>query len=80
MQILEERRELNTPGGQRIVSILLGALLGSSLGVLKAGADLPTWTIVGVPAIVAIAAGHPSRLRPIRPRPTDVPTTEAAPA
>src|SRR3954451_19320820 len=32
-------------------------LLGSALGVLtKAGAELPTWTIVGVPALVGVAA------------------------
>ena len=55
-------------------------LLGSSLGVLtKAGVDLPTWTIVGVPAIVGAIAAVIHRARPVRP-PTDVPTTEAAPA
>jgi len=62
-------------------------LLGSALGVLtKAGVDLPTWTIVGVPALVGLAAAAIHRVRPLAPaagRPTpssDVPTTEAAAA
>jgi uncharacterized membrane protein YfcA len=54
-------------------------LLGSALGVFsKAGVDLPTWTIVGVPALVGLAAALLHRLRarraPARPTP------EAAPA
>ena len=52
-----------------------------ALGVFtKAGVDLPTWTIVGVPAIVGAVAAVIHRTRPIRPRHTDAPTTEAAPA
>jgi uncharacterized membrane protein YfcA len=52
-------------------------LLGSALGVFsKAGADVPTWTIVGVPAIVGVVAYLINRRRPtVRP-----PVTEAAPA
>ena len=52
-------------------------LLGSALGVFsKAGADVPTWTIVGVPAIVGVVAYLINRRRPtVRP-----PATEAAPA
>jgi uncharacterized membrane protein YfcA len=62
-------------------------LLGSALGVLtKAGADLPTWTIVGVPALVGLAAAAIHRARPNAPAAgrstpsSDVPTTEAAAA
>jgi uncharacterized membrane protein YfcA len=57
-------------------------LLGSALGVLtKAGAELPTWTIVGVPALVGVAAALIHRIRPVHARSSsDVPTTEAAPA
>ncbi|HEY6761273.1 MAG TPA: sulfite exporter TauE/SafE family protein [Baekduia sp.] len=59
-------------------------LLGSALGVLtKAGVDLPTWTIVGVPCIVGAAAALIHRARPNRPvLPTssDVAPTEVAPA
>jgi uncharacterized protein len=40
-------------------------LLGSALGVMsKAGADVPTWTIVGVPALVGALALAVRRLRP----------------
>jgi hypothetical protein len=39
-------------------------LLGSALGVVsKAGADIPTWTVVGVPAIVGLAVFAVYRLR-----------------
>src|SRR4051812_34534986 len=57
-------------------------LLGSALGVLtKAGADLPTWTIVGVPALVGLAAAVIHRIRPVPTRsPSDVAPTEVAPA
>jgi uncharacterized protein len=53
-------------------------LLGSSLGVLtKAGVDLPTWTIVGVPVIVGVVAAliHRVQVRrhPARPLPEAVP-------
>jgi uncharacterized membrane protein YfcA len=53
-------------------------LLGSSLGVLtKAGVDLPTWTIVGVPVIVGIVAALIHRVQtrrhPARPLPEAVP-------
>jgi uncharacterized membrane protein YfcA len=56
-------------------------LLGSALGVLtKAGVDLPTWTIVGVPCLVGVAAALIHRARPV-PQPShDVPKTEVAPA
>jgi uncharacterized membrane protein YfcA len=59
---------------------LLGCvLLGSALGVLtKAGVDLPTWTIVGIPALAGLLFALLHRLRGLRS--TDVPTTEAAPA
>lgn len=45
---------------------LLGCvLLGSALGVLtKAGLDLPTWTIIGVPVLVGAAAFLIDRSRP----------------
>ncbi len=40
-------------------------LLGSSLGVMsKAGADVPTWTVVGVPALVGLLIYALRRLRP----------------
>ena len=57
-------------------------LLGSALGVLtKAGVDLPTWTIVGVPCLVGAAAALIHRARPLAPRPAqDVSKTEVAPA
>jgi uncharacterized membrane protein YfcA len=56
-------------------------LLGSALGVLtKAGVDLPTWTIVGVPAIVGAVAAVVHRVRAARRRPSDSPTPEAVPA
>src|SRR3954468_612560 len=60
-------------------------LLGSALGVLtKAGVDLPTWTIVGVPAIVGAIAALIHRVRPVAARPhsptSDVRPTEAAAA
>ncbi|HMJ36496.1 MAG TPA: sulfite exporter TauE/SafE family protein [Baekduia sp.] len=53
-------------------------LLGSSLGVLtKAGVDLPTWTIVGVPVIVGIVVAliHRVQVRrhPARPLPEALP-------
>jgi uncharacterized membrane protein YfcA len=54
-------------------------LLGSALGVLsKAGAAVPTWTIVGVPAIVGVAATilHRARAR----RVIDPAAPEAVPA
>jgi hypothetical protein len=39
-------------------------LLGSALGVVsKAGADIPTWTVVGVPAIVGLGVFALHRLR-----------------
>jgi uncharacterized protein len=39
-------------------------LLGSALGVVsKAGADIPTWTVVGVPALVGLLAFAVVRLR-----------------
>jgi uncharacterized membrane protein YfcA len=39
-------------------------LLGSALGVVsKAGADIPTWTVVGVPALVGVAVFAVYRLR-----------------
>jgi uncharacterized membrane protein YfcA len=58
-------------------------LLGSALGVLtKAGVDLPTWTIVGVPCIVGAMATVVHRWLPARPASPspDVSTTEVAPA
>jgi uncharacterized membrane protein YfcA len=57
-------------------------LLGSALGVLtKAGVDLPTWTIVGVPCLVGAAAALIHRARPVAPQPAhDVSPTEVAPA
>jgi uncharacterized membrane protein YfcA len=57
-------------------------LLGSALGVLtKAGVDLPTWTIVGVPVIVGALAAVIHRSLPARSASPDVPTaTEVAPA
>jgi uncharacterized membrane protein YfcA len=53
-------------------------LLGSALGVLtKAGVDLPTWTIVGVPAIAGAVAALVHRVQrrrhPARPLPEAVP-------
>src|SRR3954452_14629829 len=67
----------------RIPSVVLRpalgcVLLGSALGVLtKAGVDLPTWTIVGVPCIVGAAAALIHRTRPDRAAAAhDVPTTE----
>jgi uncharacterized membrane protein YfcA len=39
-------------------------LLGSALGVVsKAGADIPSWTVVGVPALVGVVAYALHRLR-----------------
>jgi hypothetical protein len=39
-------------------------LLGSALGVVsKAGADIPAWTVVGVPALVGLLAFAVVRLR-----------------
>jgi uncharacterized membrane protein YfcA len=57
-------------------------LLGSALGVLtKAGVDLPTWTIVGVPCLAGAAAALIHRARPVAPQPVhDVSKTEVAPA
>ncbi|HWH96490.1 MAG TPA: sulfite exporter TauE/SafE family protein [Baekduia sp.] len=63
-------------------------LLGSSLGVLtKAGVDLPTWTIVGIPALVGLVAALIHRARPnlagrarSHSSSSDVTTTEAAAA
>jgi uncharacterized membrane protein YfcA len=57
-------------------------LLGSALGVLtKAGVDLPTWTIVGIPCIAGAGAALIHRTRPDRAAAAhDVPTTEVAPA
>jgi uncharacterized membrane protein YfcA len=53
-------------------------LLGSALGVLtKAGADLPTWTIVGVPAIVGLLS---TVLHRVRVRRLNRATPEAIPA
>jgi uncharacterized membrane protein YfcA len=57
-------------------------LLGSALGVFtKAGVDLPTWTIVGVPALAGLASFvlHRSRARAAAHRPTER-ATEVAPA
>jgi uncharacterized membrane protein YfcA len=54
-------------------------LLGSALGVLsKAGVDVPTWTIVGVPAIVGLFAAlvHRAQIR----RLPDRQTPEVVPA
>src|SRR4051812_12374107 len=53
-------------------------LLGSALGVLtKAGVDLPTWTIVGVPAIAGAIAALVHRVQrrrhPARPLPEAIP-------
>jgi len=54
-------------------------LLGSALGVLtKAGVDLPTWTIVGVPAIVGAIAALVHRVQ--RRRHLARPLPEAVPA
>jgi uncharacterized membrane protein YfcA len=53
-------------------------LLGSALGVFsKAGVGLPTWTIVGVPALVGLAATllHRVRARRAPARPTPEPVT-----
>ena len=53
-------------------------LLGSALGVFsKAGVGLPTWTIVGVPALVGLAAAllHRTRARRASTRPTPEPVT-----
>jgi uncharacterized membrane protein YfcA len=56
-------------------------LLGSALGVLtKAGVDLPTWTIVGVPCLVGAAAALIHRARPNVPAAPASPPTEVAPA
>jgi uncharacterized membrane protein YfcA len=55
-------------------------LLGSSLGVMtKAGVDLPTWTIVGVPAIVGGLAAVVHRVQARR-RHSARPLPEAVPA
>jgi hypothetical protein len=43
-------------------------LLGSALGVLtKAGVDVPTWSLVGVPVITGSAFALVQRVRPTRP-------------
>jgi uncharacterized membrane protein YfcA len=56
-------------------------LLGSALGVLtKAGLDLPTWTIVGVPCIAGAAAALIHRVRPNAPAAPASSPTEVAPA
>lgn len=56
-------------------------LLGSALGVLtKAGVDLPTWTIVGVPCLVGAAAALIHRARPNVPAAPASSPTEVAPA
>ena len=51
------------PGALRLA---LGCtLLGSALAMMnKAGADLPTWTIVGMPALVGLLAFATHRSRP----------------
>jgi uncharacterized membrane protein YfcA len=57
-------------------------LLGSALGIFtKAGIDLPTWTIVGVPALTGLAffVVHRSRARASVDRASER-TTEVAPA
>jgi len=55
-------------------------LLGSALGVFsKAGVDVPTWTIVGVPVIVGLVATGLHKLRARR-RPSDRTAPEAVPA
>jgi hypothetical protein len=39
-------------------------LLGSALGVVsKAGAEIPSWTVVGVPALVGVVLFAVHRLR-----------------
>ena len=39
-------------------------LLGSALGVVsKAGADIPSWTVVGIPALVGVVAYAVHHLR-----------------
>ena len=54
-------------------------LLGSALGVLsKAGVDVPTWTIVGVPVIIGLVAALLHRIRTRRLNHRSAP--EAAPA
>jgi uncharacterized protein len=55
------------PGALRLA---LGCtLLGSALAVMnKAGADFPTWTIVGMPALVGLLAFAMYRSRPARGR------------
>jgi uncharacterized membrane protein YfcA len=78
---------IGTALAERIPAVVLRpalgcVLLGSALGVLtKAGADLPTWTIVGVPCLVGLLAAAIHRVRPVhqRARTPDVPTTEVAP-
>jgi uncharacterized membrane protein YfcA len=58
-------------------------LLGSALGVFsKTGADVPTWTIVGVPVIVGVAATllHRARERARARIVAPNPSTEAVPA
>jgi uncharacterized membrane protein YfcA len=55
-------------------------LLGSALGIFsKAGVDLPTWTIFGVPVIAGLLAYAVHRLR-IRSTSQTLVTTEPAPA
>ncbi|QEC46299.1 sulfite exporter TauE/SafE family protein [Baekduia soli] len=60
---------------------LLGCvLLGSALGVLtKAGVDLPTWTIVGVPALVGLAFTLVHRGRARHRAMNEKPTPEVVP-
>jgi uncharacterized membrane protein YfcA len=64
-------------------------LLGSAMGVAtKAGLDLPVWTIVGVPALVGLAAWPVHRFRvgrtpqpaPVVPAPDSTPAPEAVTA
>lgn len=58
-------------------------LLGSALGVLsKAGVEVPTWAIPGVPALTGLAAFliHRSRPPAPAPRPAAEPRPEVAPA
>lgn len=55
-------------------TVLGCVLLGSAMGVLtKAGVDLPTWTIVGVPAAAGVLATVVLRVRTPRPTPEVVP-------
>jgi uncharacterized protein len=81
--IERERHTVVLTTGTKVAVVLrptLGCvLLGSALGVFsKAGMDLPTWTIVGVPVLVGLAAALLHRLRARRA--PSRPTPEAAPA